>query len=82
MGKEPKIDPQLLAQAQEAGVAVDEVIEEALRAALREAGFDAYRGLTDEEKAQKWAEENAEAIEAQRKRIEAFGVFGEDLRTW
>ncbi|WP_293900338.1 type II toxin-antitoxin system CcdA family antitoxin [Phenylobacterium sp.] len=36
----------------------------------------------NEEKAQRWAEENAEAIQAQKARIEAYGIFGEDLRTW
>ncbi len=36
MGKiEARIDPELLAQALEAGVAVDAVIDDALRAALR-----------------------------------------------
>lgn len=35
--------------------------------------------LSDDEKARRWAEENAEAIKAQRERIDA---IGEDLRTW
>jgi len=29
-----------------------------------------------------WAAENAEALKAHRERIEAYGVFGEDLRSW
>jgi post-segregation antitoxin (ccd killing protein) len=32
--------------------------------------------------ADSWARENAEAIELHRKRIDEFGVFGEDLRNW
>ena len=32
--------------------------------------------------ADSWARENAEAITLHRKRIDEFGVFGEDLRNW
>lgn len=77
MGKEPKIDPELLAQAQEAGVDVDYVIERALRLATQKAD-----PAGAEARAAKWAEENAEAIKAHRERIDQYGVFGEDLRTW
>lgn len=41
-----------------------------------------YGGLSDEQKARLWAEENAEALRLQRARIDSIGVFGEDLRTW
>jgi post-segregation antitoxin (ccd killing protein) len=86
MGKELNIDPDLLAQAEAAGLRVTQVLESALRIELSKAARRAedlrYVGLTDEEKAQKWGEENAEAIQAQKERIEAYGVFGEDLRTW
>ena len=44
--------------------------------------FAVEQALSDEEKARRWAEENAEAIKAQRERIDAVGIFGEDLRTW
>jgi antitoxin CcdA len=78
MGKiEPKIDPELLAQAAEAGVAVDRVIEDALRAALRKADTAAA-----EARAAKWAEENAEAIEDYNRRIRERGVFSDGSRTW
>ena len=81
-----EIDPELLAQAKAAGLKVTQVLESALRFELSKAARRAedarYSGLSDEEKARRWGEENAEAIKAQKARIEAHGVFGEDLRTW
>ena len=78
MGKiEPKIDPELLAQAQEAGVAIEDVIDEALRTAVRRA--DTAAG---DARAAKWAEENAEAIADYNRRIRERGVFSRGLRTW
>ena len=75
-----EIDSDLLKHAREAGVKIDAVMERSLRAEL--ASLEKYRGLSDEEKARKWAEDNAEAIKAHREQIEKYGVFGEDLRTW
>jgi antitoxin CcdA len=75
-----EIDSELLAQAQEAGLKIAAVTESSLRWELSK--LERYRGLSDEEKAAKWAEENAEAIKAHREQIEKYGVFGEDLRTW
>lgn len=81
MGRgELKIDAKLLDEAREAGLAVERITEQSLRRALAETA--SYRGLSDEEKARRWADENAEAIKAQRERIDTYGVFGEDLRTW
>ena len=78
MGKiEPKIDPELLARAEAAGVPVDRVIEEALQRALSQAdkaGADA--------RAAKWAEENAEAIKDYNRRIRERGVFSANVRKW
>ncbi|WP_312161846.1 type II toxin-antitoxin system CcdA family antitoxin [Phenylobacterium sp.] len=68
------IDEDLLAQAVELGLDVNALTEAAVRAALRD--------NADEAKARRWASDNAEAIEANRERIERYGVFGEDLRTW
>ncbi len=86
MGKEPHIDPELLAQAEAAGVKITQVLESALRVELSKARRRAedarYAGLSDDEKARRWAEDNAEAIKAHRDQIEKHGVFGEDLRTW
>ena len=69
-----EIDADLAAEARESGVDLGATLESALRAKARGVGGD--------EKARRWAEENAEAIQAHRERIEAVGVFGEDLRTW
>jgi antitoxin CcdA len=38
--------------------------------------------VDEEAAATAWAVENAEAIRDHERRIEEFGVFGEDLRTW
>ena len=75
-----EIDSDLLAEAQEAGLSVERLTEQILRRALAETAR--YRGLSDAAKAKLWADENAEALKAQRERIDAYGVFGEDLRTW
>ena len=80
----------LLARANELGLDIARITEDALRLALPPAGlaengtpdFAAPQALGDDEKARRWAEENAEAIKAQRERIDAVGIFGEDLRTW
>lgn len=69
-----EIDADLLARAKAAGLAVEAIAEDAVRARLT--------SLSDDEKARLWAEENAEALKAQRERLDAHGVFGEDLRTW
>ena len=74
-----EIDAELLARARDAGLSVERLAEQGLRRALSEA--EQYSGLSDEEKARRWAEDNAEALAAQRARIDAYGVFGEDLRT-
>lgn len=66
-----EIDADLIDKAAAAGMDVPAIAESAVRAALAE-----------DEKAKRWAEENAEAIKAHQKRIEKYGVFGEDLRSW
>ena len=69
-----EIDPLLLEQAKAAGLPVNAIFERAVRAALGERAA--------EERARRWAEENAEAIRDHKERIAKYGVFGEDLRTW
>ena len=69
-----EIDAALLEEARAAGVDLAGVTEAAVRRALGQSGI--------EDRAARWAEENAEAIKAHQERIEKFGVFGEDLRTW
>ena len=84
-----EIDAELLAQAKASGLDLVALAEESLRLALGKTGMAesgtpalSHPVVADEEKARRWAEQNADAIEAQRQRIEQFGVFGEDLRTW
>lgn len=68
-----EIDAHLLEQARAADVHFDSLVERALKAAL---------GSGAEDRARRWAEENAQAIEDHKARIEREGVFGDDLRTW
>ncbi len=85
-----EIDADLLAQAKASGLDLAGIVVDALRLALPPAGFSEAgpsspidtETLSVEDKARRWAEENAEAIKAQRERIDAVGVFGDDLRTW
>ena len=85
-----EVDEALLAQARERGLDIAGLVEDALRHALPPRGvaeggapdFTVEQAPSDEEKARRWTEENAEAIKAQRERIDAVGIFGEDLRTW
>lgn len=78
MGKvELKIDAELLAQAQAAGVRAEDVAEEALRAAVRKADTAGA-----EARAAQWAEENAEAIADYNRRIRERGVFSDGFRKW
>ena len=69
-----ELDAVLLEQARAAGLDLAGLTEAALRRALPNADGEA--------RARRWAEENAEAIRAHQERIEKYGVFGEDLRTW
>jgi len=75
-----EIDSDLLAEAEAAGMSVAVAAERQLRRALSE--IERFKGLSDEQKAQKWAEENAEAIKVQSERLKDCGIFGEDLRSW
>ena len=69
-----EIDADLLAKGRAAGLDMARMLENGIR--------QATAAEDDEAKARRWAEENAEALKAQRERIDAHGVFGEDLRTW
>lgn len=77
MGKaELKIDADLLAAAEAAGVQVEQVVESALRVALSKAAR-----LVEDAEAVKLVAENKDAIEAHREQIQTHGVFGENFRT-
>ena len=69
-----EIDAHLLEQARAAQIDLALIAERALKAALGPAAA--------EERARKWAEDNAEAIADHNQRIATYGVFGDDLRTW
>jgi antitoxin CcdA len=71
------IDPELLDQARRLGISVVGMSETQLRLHLQKVD-----PAGAEERARRWAEENAEAIKAYNERIERRGVFGADLRRW
>ena len=71
------IDPELLAQAKRLGISVAGMSETQLRLHLQKVD-----PAGAEDRARRWAEENAEAIKAYNERIARRGVFGEDLRRW
>ena len=71
------VDPDLLAQAQTAGVAIERIAESAIRLALAKADPAAA-----EARARKWAEENAEAIADYNRRIRERGTIGAEFRKW
>lgn len=71
------IDPELLAQAQRLGISVAGMSETQLRLHLQKVD-----PAGAEERARRWAEENAEALSHYRKRVETAGAFGDDLRKW
>jgi antitoxin CcdA len=71
------IDPELLAQAKRLGISVAGMGETQLRLHLQK--VDPAGG---EERARRWAEENAEAIKELNRFVEEHGAFGDDLRTW
>lgn len=75
--KKIEIEAELLEQAARLGIDVTGVDERSLRLYLQKvdpAGAEA--------RARRWAEENAEAIRLHNERIDRYGVFGEDLRSW
>jgi antitoxin CcdA len=71
------IDPELLAQAKRLGISIAGMSETQLRLHLQK-----IDPAGAEDRAKRWAEENAEALKAYRERIEQRGVFGDNLRTW
>jgi len=72
-----EIDPELLDQARRLGISIAGMSENQLRLHLQKVD-----PAGAEDRARRWAEENAEAIKAYNERIERRGVFGADLRRW
>ena len=71
------IDPELLAQAKRLGISVAGMSETQLRLHLQKVD-----PAGAEERAKRWAEENAEAIEEHNRFIEEHGLLSDHLRTW
>jgi antitoxin CcdA len=69
-----RIDAEILQELAASGIDPAQLAEAALR--------EAAKSQSDAKKAAARSAENAEAIEAHRERIEKYGVFGDDLRTW
>jgi antitoxin CcdA len=72
-----EIDADLLARAKASGTTLEDFVEGALRAALGPTGFS-----EGEERARKWADDNAEAIADYNRRIAARGLIGDEFRKW
>lgn len=85
-----ELDERLLERVEAAGLTLEQAIKVGVEAAAqdRPIGIVANheRQKRDpagaEERARRWAEENADAIKAYNERIERRGVFGTDLRRW
>ncbi|MDP3747281.1 MAG: type II toxin-antitoxin system CcdA family antitoxin [Phenylobacterium sp.] len=69
-----EIDEDLLARAKESGRPISALIEAGLRAT--------GPSPSGEERARRWAEENAEAIAEYNRRIAERGLIGDKLRKW
>lgn len=64
------VDEVLLDEARAYGINLSETLTEALEARVRE------------ERARRWKEDNADAIEGYNKYIEEHGCFGDSVRKW
>ena len=73
------VDAELLHDAQDVGLDLTDLTEEAVRAALRRTP----KGMAQaDDRARRWAEENAQAIQDYNRRIRERGVFSTGLRKW
>lgn len=72
-----EIDPELLAQAERLGISVAGMSERDLRLHLQKVD-----PAGAEERARRWAEENAKAIAEHNSFVEEHGPFGAEWRTW
>ncbi|WP_374571771.1 type II toxin-antitoxin system CcdA family antitoxin [Phenylobacterium sp.] len=73
-----KIDADLLAQAQAAGVPAELVAEHALREAI----LATSGAAAADARAAKWAAENAEGIADYNRRLRDRGLVGDEFRKW
>lgn len=73
----PPIDPELLAQAERLGISATGMSETQLRLHLQK-----IDPAGAEERARRWAEENAEAIADHNARIARRGLISDHFRKW
>jgi len=71
------IDPELLAQAQRLGISIAGLSETQLRLHLQKVD-----PAGAEDRAKRWAEENAEAIKEHNERIARRGLISDHFRRW
>ena len=71
------IDPELLAQARRFGISLAGLSETQLRLNLQKVD-----PIGAEERARRWAAENAEAIAEHNRFVEEHGLLSDYLRTW
>lgn len=71
------IDPELLAQAQRLGISITGLSETQLRLHLQKVD-----PAGAEERARRWAAENAEAIKEHNERIAQRGLISDHFRRW
>ena len=71
------IDPELLAQAKRLGISVAGLSENQLRLHLQKVD-----PAGAEERARRWAEENAEVIKEHNERIARRGLISDHFRKW
>lgn len=71
------IDPELLAQAKRLGISVAGMSESQLRLHLQK-----IDPAGAEDRARRWAEENAEAIKEHNERIARRGLISDHFRKW
>jgi antitoxin CcdA len=71
------VDPELLEQAERPGLSVAGMSETALQLHLQKVD---PKGA--EERARRWAEENAEAIAEHNDFVDKYGLLSDHLRTW
>ena len=71
------IDPELLAQAQRLGISIAGFSETRLRLHLQKVD-----PAGAEDRARRWAAENAEAIDEHNRFVEEHGLLSDHLRTW
>jgi antitoxin CcdA len=64
------LDTELVKEAQELGLNLSRVLEEALQFAVKE------------ERGRRWAEENRAAFEAANRAIDKYGIFNAEDREW